>query len=139
MTTTNRQGKTPFNQVEIPLPGKMNDSWFRRHIIFDQFNKTVLIQVLWGGHNGTLKRDEYDAIKAGLWAQYIPKPYGEEDYGKVIGSCIQSGYTVKPFALIGGAWGELHTIMQIIDCEDAIRLINNLHMKAISDNSNDAH
>ena len=135
--TKNLGNKKPFNNFEMPVPGALpNNLWFRRHIIFDQPAKTVYIQVLWDASTG-LKREEIRNIKAGLWAQYLPPAFGNEDYGKVIAECVMSGYSVAPIAVVGGAYGEMHAIMQIIDPEDAIRIVVNNHMKPISEGTID--
>lgn len=111
--TSNRHGKPLFNTVEIPQPkGPANTAWFRRQIIFDQPKMTIYIQVQWDG-GGMLNRGEYERIKAGLWAEYVPK-----DYGPVIGAAIANGFTVQPVAVVGGTHGEMFNITQIVNLDD---------------------
>lgn len=120
----------PFQQFDIPKPvGPANTLWFRRQIIFDQPTATIYIQVQWGG-DGYMKREEYERIKAGLWAQYVPK-----EYGPLIGQCVASGYKVMPVAVVGGNIGELHSIVQIVGLEDNIRIFKDGSMTAMSDTS----
>ena len=104
----------PFQQHQAPTPSghKVGQKWFRRHIIFDHTHKTVFIQIMWDG-DGYSSLKEMAEINAGGWFNYVPTKMIEE-----VRQAKQSGYTIKPVAVMGDAIGEEYLVMQLVDIKD---------------------
>lgn len=77
---------------------------YRRHIVIDNINKKIFIQVM-EDLKGYLKQKEYWDIRNKQWYKYVPKEMIQQ-----FQKCIEGGYEVVPMKNFGGQSEEFYII-----------------------------
>lgn len=97
-----------INNHHIYGPGGKPLTADRRHIVIDNMQKIVFIQVK-VDLQGKIKEQEYQDIKNGLWYKYV-----HNDIKDGIRDAITNGYEIRPFWTTG-MYDEDYYIVQITE------------------------
>lgn len=105
----NKNSKVIARPVPLPPTSKHQYDYGDRHIINDVFHKIIYIQVL-HDYMGNLKVAEAVRIKAGLWAEYVPRHLHQN-----MKQAIDAGFKIMPMFITGFNDGQGFIIYQMAD------------------------
>lgn len=81
----------------------------RRHIIIDNVNNIVHIEVKQMPLTGNFEPGVYEALKRGRWSDFVPKEFRPN-----IGQLVANGFRVEPFFCVGHE-NEEYRVLQIVE------------------------